>query len=91
MKEIKAMNSAQATDFWTSMSRPDKRAYIKNHGMDAADAVQIQMDTEGNATITIPKSLTKKKPPKSRSIKKKKSKSIVEKLEDIENLKIGDK
>ena len=91
MKEIKAMNSAQATDFWTSMSRPDKKAYIKNHGMDAADAVQIQMDTKGNATITIPKNLTKKKPPKSKTVKKKKSKSIVEKLDDIQNLKLGDK
>jgi hypothetical protein len=91
MKEIKAMTSAQATDFWTSMSRPDKKAYIKNHGMDAADAVQIQMDTKGNATITIPKSLTKKKPPKSKTVKKKKGKSIIEKLDDMQNLKIGDK
>tara|TARA_R110000751_G_scaffold52601_3_gene114577 strand:- start:508 stop:3015 length:2508 start_codon:yes stop_codon:yes gene_type:complete len=83
MKEIKAMNKAQATDFWTSMSRPDKIDYVKNHGMAAADAVKIRMDSEGNVSTEIPKGLTKKKPKQKTRTKTKKTKTILKQLDEL--------
>ena len=83
MKEIKAMSSAQAKDFWSSMSRPDKISYVRSHGKAAADAVKIRMDSEGNVSTEIPKGLTKKKPKQKTRTKTKKTKTILKQLDEL--------